>query len=330
MNAATTITEQEFAELTERHRHELRVHCYRMLGSFEESEDLVQETFLRAWRRRESYQGRASVRAWLYKIATNATLDAIGKRPADKQVAVATPETATTAEVSWLQPYPDHLLDLAAPAEEEPDAVAVARETIELAYLVALQHLSPRQRAALILRDVLGWSAAETAKALDTTVASANSALQRARVTLKEHLPARRADWSMPAEPTAEEKDVLARFVAATEASDTDALAALLRADIVHTMPPEPFATSGRDTVIEGWAAVLEGGRDSWGQWAALPAWVNRQPALGNYVRKPGEELFTATNLDVLRVEGGLVAEVTTFGPEFVTACGLPATLPAR
>lgn len=329
VNAAATLTEQEFGHLVERHRHELRVHCYRMLGSFEESEDLVQETFLRAWRGRESLQSRATLRAWLYKIATNATLDAIGKRPAERQVAVPNPEMSTTTEVTWLEPYPDHLIELAAPTEDEPDAVVVARETIELAYLVALQHLPPRQRAVLLLRDVLGWPATETAKALDTTVASANSALQRARATLKEHLPARRADWTMPAEPSAEEKEVLARFIAATDASDMAAMAALLREDILHTMPPHPDWAQGKDTIVELWSSVMTG-PESWGEWAGRPMWVNRQPAVANYLRKPGETEFTAINVDVLRVEDGLVAEVVTFSGQWVTAFGLPATLPAR
>ncbi|MGO1053479.1 RNA polymerase subunit sigma-70 [Crossiella sp. CA198] len=328
MDVAVTMNEQDFGQLVERHRHELRVHCYRMVGSFEESEDLVQETFLRAWHRRETYQGRATLRAWLYRIATNASLDAIAKRPAPQQTAVADPELATTSEVSWLQPYPDQLLELAAPAADEPDAVVVARETIELAYLTALQHLPPRQRAVLILRDVLGWAAAETAKALDTTVASANSALQRARATLKDHLPRRRADWTVPAEPSAEERDILARFIAATESADMTAMAQLLHADALHTMPPHPFSMRGRDELIAQWSLVMPGGSDSWGQWAALPTWVNRQPAVANYVLKPGATEYTVAALDVLRVEDGLVAEVVTFEGKLITAFGLPATLP--
>ena len=181
--------ESAFAALFERHRRELQVHCYRMLGSFEDAEDLVQETFLRAWRGRASFsfQGTASFRAWLYRIATNACLDALRKRPRrvlPQQLVPAGDPAAPPpppADLPWLQPYPDRLLEPIASAEDEPGAVVVVRETIELAFMAAIQHLSPRQRAVLILRDVLGWSAKETASLLEASVASVNSALQRAR-----------------------------------------------------------------------------------------------------------------------------------------------------
>src|SRR5689334_11830767 len=188
----------------EPYRRELQVHCYRMLGSYEEAEDLTQETFLRAWRAREQYAERASVRAWLYRIATNACLDALEKRPREP-----TPE----GELAWLEPYPDALL---------PDEVVVERETIELAFLIAIQHLPPRPRAVLILRDVLGWRAAATAELLGTTVVAVNSALQRARATLKERLPADRGAWTAAGSPA--ERALLARYVAATEAGDADGL----------------------------------------------------------------------------------------------------------
>ena len=182
------VDEPGFSGLAERHRRELHVHCYRMLGSFEDAEDTVQETFLRAWRRRETFEGRSTFRAWLYKIATNACLDLLAKRR---------PEPATGGEVLWLQPYPDRLLDeLPADDAEEPEAVAVARETIELAYLVAVQHLAPRPRAVLILRDVVGWPAKDVAELLGDSVNSVNSALQRARAGMREHLPAERQDWT--------------------------------------------------------------------------------------------------------------------------------------
>src|SRR5262245_6110788 len=188
-------TEQAaFAALTEPYRRELQVHCYRMLGSFQDAEDLVQETMLRAWRSRQQFQGRSSFRAWLYRIATNACLDALAskaRRVLPYQLAPATDPRATSLftpdpEIPWLQPYPDRLLDEVAPSDTEPDALAVERETIELAFLVAIQLLPPRQRAVLILRDVLGWSARETASLLESSVASANSALQRARATMKQ------------------------------------------------------------------------------------------------------------------------------------------------
>ncbi|MFJ8713636.1 RNA polymerase subunit sigma-70 [Streptomyces violaceus] len=181
------VDESAFSGLAERHRRELHVHCYRMLGSFEDAEDTVQETFLRAWRR-ETFEGRSTFRAWLYRIATNACLDLLAK---------CRPEPATGGEVLWLQPYPDRLLDeLPAGDADEPETVAVARETIELAYMVAVQHLAPRPRAVLILRDVLGWPAKDVAKLLGDSVNSVNSALQRARVGMREHLPAERQDWT--------------------------------------------------------------------------------------------------------------------------------------
>ena len=177
------MTDPAFAAQAERHRRELHVHCYRMLASFDDAEDAVQETYLRAWRGREGFEGGPMLRAWLYRIATNVCLDML--RRSRRQPTVMN----SFAEVPWLQPYPDRLLDQAAPSDDQPDAVAVERETIELVFLAALQVLPPRQRAALIARDVLGWSASQTAAALDTSVAAANSAVQRARARMQEHLP---------------------------------------------------------------------------------------------------------------------------------------------
>ena len=205
--------ERAFAAYVERHRRELHVHCYRMLASFDDAEDAVQETFLRAWRRRETFEGRSTFRAWLYKIATNACLDLLAKRR---------PEPATGGEVLWLQPYPDRLLDeLPAGEDAEPEAVAVARETIELAYLTAVQHLAPRPRAVLILRDVVGWPAKEVADLLGDSVNSVNSALQRARAGMREHLPGDRQDWTGGEEDTAT-RDLVRRFTDASVATDID------------------------------------------------------------------------------------------------------------
>ena len=307
-----------FTRLAERHRRELQVHCYRMLGSFEDSEDLVQETFLRAWRRRETYAGRASFRAWLYRIATNACLDALERRP---RPAAA---SGGAAEIPWLQPYPDELL--AAPSDEEPEAAVVAKETIELAFLVAIQHLPPNQRAVLIMRDVLGWSANETASLLDTSVASANSALQRARATLQEHLPARRVDWGPEADPSEEERALLRRYMEANDRADVAGVAALLREDVRFSMPPDPEWRQGRDAVIEFWVAGGFG-TDAMGELRSVPTRANRQPAVAIYVRKPGDDEFRAMALDVLRVEDGEVAEVTTFVPELFRAFGLAPML---
>ena len=233
--AARAGDESAFAMLAERYRPELQVHCYRMLGSFEDAEDLVQETFLRAWRRRATFEGRSSFRAWLYGIATNASLDAVAQK---RRRATA------GSEVLWLQPYPDRLLDAAAPREDEPDAVVVTRETIELAFLVALQHLPPTQRAVLIVRDVLGWSARETAALLETTVAAVNSALQRARATLRKRLPERRLEPAA-AEPTEEERVLLERYMEAGERDDLDGLAETLGEEARFTMPPLPGRLGG-------------------------------------------------------------------------------------
>ncbi|MGW0485230.1 RNA polymerase subunit sigma-70 [Nonomuraea sp. NPDC003214] len=313
-----------FARLAERHRHELQVHCYRMLGSYADAEDMVQEALLKAWRRRDTFEGRSSLRAWLYRIATNVCLDALSGPARSREVVVTM--GGTPAEVPWLQPYPDRMLDLAGPGEGEPDALAVARETIELAYLAAIQHLPPRQRAVLILRDVAGWPAEETAQALELSVAAVKSALQRARATLRSHLPERRAEWGPATEPSAEERAVLRRYMRASETGDLTALAELLREDARQTMPPATLLYDGRAAILGLWAPVLEG-PEAWGEWRALEATANRQPAAANYVRRPGETVFTAVNLDVLRVEDGRIAEIITFGPEVFAAFGLPATL---
>jgi RNA polymerase sigma-70 factor (TIGR02960 family) len=316
VEAAKAGDEPAFAELVGRHRRELHVHCYRMLGSFEEAEDLVQETFLRAWRGRERFEGGPGFRAWLYRIATNACLDAL--RSSRRRVR----SLHSVAEVPWLQPYPDRLLDELAPSDTEPDAVVVARESIELTFLAVIQLLPPRQRAVLILRDVLGWSAREAAELLETTVAAANSALQRARATLRERLPARPSEWSGSA-PSEEERLLLERFIDAHERADADAAAALVRDDIRITMPPHPWC-------FEGLAAIrplLEEGLTAPGEWRLVPTRANRQPTAASYLRARGDREFRAFKLDVLRIEGGLIAEITTFGATLFPAFGLPPTL---
>jgi RNA polymerase sigma-70 factor (TIGR02960 family) len=317
--AAAAGDEQAFGVLVDRHRRELHVHCYRMLGSFDEAEDLVQETFLRAWRSRATFDGGAGFRAWLYRIATNACLDAI--RAKDRRV----PSYHSYAEVPWLQPYPDRLLDEMAPPDDEPDAVVVARETIELAFLAVIQLLPPKQRAALILRDVLGWSAAETASLLETSVAAANSALQRARTTMQQH-SSRREVAASESTLTEEERTVLAGFIDAHERGDYTASLALMREDIRVTMPPMPYFFEGREAM----APLLERafGDESMGAWRLVPVWANRQPAAVSYLRRPGDSEFRAFKIDVLRVEGGLVAEVTTFGAQHFEAFAVPEVLP--
>jgi RNA polymerase sigma-70 factor (ECF subfamily) len=277
------------------------VHCYRMLGSFTDAEDMVQEALLRAWRRRETYAGRSTFRAWLYRIATNVCLDHLERHPR---------RPGGSGEVTWLQPFPDRLLEKAAPPDAEPDAAVVARETIELAFLVAVQHLPPRQRAVLMLRDVLGWSAAESAAVLEASVTSVNSALQRARATLREHLPRRRSEWS-PAGPTDEERSVLQRFMDACERADMPALASLLREDAVFSMPPDPAVTRGRGAIVDLWAPAFR--RSVFGEFRLVPVWMNRQPAAANYLRRPGDTAFRRMAIDVLRVEDGLITDVLAF-----------------
>jgi RNA polymerase sigma-70 factor (ECF subfamily) len=304
-----------FAELLERHRRELHLHSYRMLASFDEAEDAVQETLLRAWRRRDTFDASSSLRPWLYRIATNVCIDAIRSR--GRRLTAPT----TFAEVSWLQPYPDRLLDEVAPTNEQPDALAVERETIELVFLAALQVLPPRQRAALIARDVLGWPAAETASLLETSVAAANSALQRARATMQEHLPPRRADWAATA-PSAVERELLARFIDAHERCDAAAAVAIAAQDIRITMPPYPYLFEGVDLI----PSFLERAAGE-GDWRLLPTTANRMPTAASYLRRPGDTAFRANKFDVLRIEAGRVAEITTFGPTQFALHGLPELL---
>ncbi len=305
-----------FAELTQRHRRELHVHCYRMLASFEEAEDAVQETFLRAWRARDGFDGSPMIRAWLYRIATNVCLDMLRSR--SRRLT----NMRTFAEVPWLQPYPDQLLDEVAPAEDEPDSVVVERETIELAFLAAMQVLPPRQRAALIARDVLGWPASETATLLETSVAATNSALQRARATMSQHLPTKRSEWSAGS-PSDEERDLLARFIEAHERYDAATAIAISAEDLRITMPPYPYLFEGIDVI----GPLLDGALRE-GEWRLLATWANRMPTAASYLRKAGDTEFRAFKFDVLRVQDGKIAEITTFGPELFDVFALPATVP--
>jgi RNA polymerase sigma-70 factor (TIGR02960 family) len=307
----------EFGALIERHRRELHVHCYRMLGSFDDAEDLVQETFLRAWRSRDRASGPA-LRPWLYRIATNACLDALRRK------ARRVPSLTSFAEVPWLQPYPDRLLDEVASPDAGPDAVVVARETVELAFLAVIQLLPARQRAVLILRDVLGWPASEAAVALEMTVPAANSALQRARATLQERLPERPQDWSAT-EPSPEERALLARFIDAHERQDAAAAVALVREDIRITMPPHPWCFDGVPAMLP----LLEQafGPQSPGEWRLVPTRANRMPTAASYLRAPGGTTYRAVKFDVLRVVDGMIAEITTFDATLFPAFGLPREL---
>jgi RNA polymerase sigma-70 factor (ECF subfamily) len=334
--AARAGDESAFAELVARHERELRVHCYRMLGSFDEAEDLVQETLLRAWKNLGGFEGRSSLRAWLYRIATNACLDALDGRarrvlPQDL-AGPSRPAAARPArtDIAWLQPFPDRLIEPVEPADAQPDAVAVSRETIELAFLAAIQHLPPRQRAALILRDVLGWPARETAALLDSSVAAVNSAVQRARATLKEHLPERRLDWAPSADPTGPERAVLRRYMDAMERADLAGVAALLADEVRTAMPPWPMWFQGRDAVIGALTASWDAGSPGYvGRFRMVATGANRQPAVAAYVRRHDEPAYRAFAISVLRIADDRIQEMTAFhDPALFAAFGLPNLLP--
>jgi RNA polymerase sigma-70 factor (ECF subfamily) len=307
----------EFGALVEPHRHELRVHCYRMAGSYTEAEDLVQETFLRAWRNIGGFQGRASVRTWLYRIATNVCLDAL-----DGRARRILPDQLTgepePAEVLWLQPYPG------------PDDAAVSRETVELTLMVAIQRLPARQRAALILRDALGWPAAQVADLLQTSVASANSALQRARATVREHLPGHRLDWTPPAAPTARERAVLRRYLDAINDADLRAVAELLAEDVRATMPPYREWFASRTPVLAALAATWDPGSPDWiGRLRAVPVRANGRPAMAGYACRDGRT-YRALMVGVPRIAGDRIVELTAFhDPALFPAFGLPMSFAA-
>jgi RNA polymerase sigma-70 factor (ECF subfamily) len=308
---------EAFAAVTGRFRRELEVHAYRMLGSAEDAEDVVQETFLRAWRRRETFRGRATLRAWLYGIATNASLDLLERRPrrllpqylsgpTDPDVVLD-----SAREMTWLEPYPDRLLDDVVSGEDPPEEAIVARETVELAFLVAIQQLPPRQRAVLILRDVIGWSARETAAMLEISLIAGNSALQRARETLRQRLPERRDDWRPSHRPNQLEQEVLARYMEAWKRTDVHALAALLKEDAQLTMPPSPAWVFGRDAIARFFANYPF--RATARPHLHVPTRANRQPAYAVFLQDaPGvpPEPFA---LEVLRIEDGLIAEIHVF-----------------
>lgn len=323
-------SEPTFSELVEPYRREIQAYCYRMLGSYDDAEDLVQDVFLRAWRGQDGYEGRASVRTWLYKIATNACMDFLRRNLREPKRYEPVPGIDSGADegpefVPWLQPYPDQLLDL----DSAPDSAAVSRETLELVFLTAIQHLPPRQRAVVLMRDVLDWSAADAAEQLDITVATVNNDLQRARPVLRAHLPVRRADWSSAGGATIEEKAVLERYMTAAQRGDVDAMAALLADEAILTMPPNPFWFVGRDAIVNFLRPTLTpDGPAYFGAWRSLVTSANRQPAVGHYVQRLGTTVFRAQVMDVLRIEGDRVVQITSFEPHLFPAFGLPLKLP--
>src|SRR5262252_4448331 len=255
LEAARKRDREAFQRLVEPYRPELRLHCYRMLGTIDDAEDLVQETFLRAWRAVDRFEGRASVRSWLYRIATNACLNALASRARARRVlpeavgpqAVEMPRGEPATEIPWLEPYPDAALEGVPDTAPGPDARYEMREAVQLAFVAAIQHLSPRQRAVLLLRDVRGWSAAETAGLLDSSATSVNSALLRARATIERRFPDGRPGALPPQDER--QRELLDRYVRVWDAADVDGLVALLREDAVIAMPPWPHWYRGHEAI---------------------------------------------------------------------------------
>jgi RNA polymerase sigma-70 factor (TIGR02960 family) len=317
-----------FGELVDPYRSELQFHCYRILGSVQDAEDLLQETLLAAWRGLGGFEGRASLRAWLYRIATNRCLNALrdrGRRPKELPAAAELPEPTRRSEPIWLEPYPDVLLEGVADTAPGPEARYQTREAIGLAFVAALQHLPPRQRAVLVLRDVLGFRTAEVADILGGTEASVKGALQRARATLQERLPAGDRELA-PLPDSPRERQLVGRFTDAVERGDTDAIVGLLATDAWLTMPPEPYEYQGRAAI----AAFLDDRPALRGARLRLvPTRANGQPAFGCYVPDPRAAIVHAYGLLVLTLEGDRISAITWFGDRGVFPWfGLPRTLP--
>ncbi len=319
-----------FRELTEPHRRELQVHCYRMLGSLEDAEDAVQDTLLAAWQGLEGFEGRASVRTWLYKIATNRCLNArraASRRPAREWDVpnVEPPEPTRLGEVVWLEPLPDALLEGAIEVPSGPEARYEQAEAVSLAFVTALQVLPPRQVAVLILRDVLGFHAHEVAGMLDSTVESVTSALKRARASMQRQLPPAADREPPPAPGSPAEEAIVAKFTSAWESADLDALVALLTDDVFSSMPPMPFEYQGRDIVARFCAGIFGAGR----RFDLVPTRANGQPAFGAYVRAP-DGISHGVGLYVLTLAGDRICAMTRFDNSMLPRFGLPRSLPSR
>ena len=335
--AARRGDQQEFSGLTEPYRHELQVHCYRILGSFHDAEDLVQETLLRAWRRLDTYQGRASFRAWLYKIATNACLDKLDRRRTQRSLPPGVrqasdphaPIEPPILEPIWLEPFPDEWLS---EAMVDPEGRYTLVESVSFAFLAALQILPPRQRAALILSDVLDWSAREIAELLGLTISATNSALHRARATLNKQYHGREPEKLSPARVDRQTRLLLDRFMRAWERADVDGLVALLKEGATFAMPPSPAWYRGPASIGAFTRATvfaddgMFSGQAS-GRWRLLPTRANGRPAFAVYQRGAGTD-YQAFGLHVLTLEAGQIVEIISFiDPSLPTRFGLPPTL---
>jgi RNA polymerase sigma-70 factor (ECF subfamily) len=319
-----------FRELTEPHRRELQVHCYRMLGSLQDAEDALQETLLAAWQGLGGFDGRSSLRTWLYRIATNRCLDA--RRAASRRRAkewdvpdVEPPEPSRLGEIVWLEPFPDALLEGAVDVPLGPEARYEQTESISLAFITALQVLPPRQLAVLILRDVLGFRTNEVADILDATVESVNSALKRARASLRRGLPPTDGREPPPAPDSPAERALVGKFVRAYESGDVDALVALLTADIGVSMPPVPLEYHGRDVVARFYASIFRPGRE----FDLVPTRANGQPAYGVYSRAPTGGIRHGSGILVLTLTGDRICAMTRFDNNVLPWFGLPRSLPS-
>lgn len=315
-----------FEQLVFPYRHELQVHCYRLLGSMTDAEDGLQETLIAAWRAIGEFQGRASIRTWLYKIATNRCLNmlrAAGRRPAAQlpPLGVDWPEASALGEVAWLEPYPD--LQLASQTSDGPEARYEAREAISLAFITALQLLPPRQRSALILRDVLDFSAREVAEILDTTQDAVASALKRARATISREMPT--PNDPPPAPDSAAERHLLSKLVRAFEDANVGAIVALMTEDAWVRMPPVPLEYRGRESAGAFFSSVaFRDGR----RYRLVPARANGQPAYGVYLYDPSTGEAQAFGLFVITLAGERVSAITRFDAHLFPRFGLPQLLP--
>ena len=332
LEAARAGDEDAFRRLVEPHRAALHAHCYRMLGSLQDAEDALQETLLRAWRGLAAFEGRSSARTWLYRIATNACLDAIARRPKRVLPVDYGPASAgqgdpgePLVESVWVEPYPDERLGLA-DGYAAPEARYEQLEAVELAFIAALQHLPARQRAVLILREVLGFSAREVSETLDTTVASVNSALQRARSAVDERLPSQSQQATVRSLGDEQVRGIVERYVDAWEHGDVEALRTLLAEDATFSMPPWASWWRGRETI----AGLAKAAHEICAEATWLPARANGQVAIAYYHRDASTERYAPAAIDVITLEGVLIKDITAFvTPQVFPRFGLPPELPA-